>query len=230
MAKFKKRVYRKRRSKRSIPAKRVGKPIYMSGKIAGPFPQSFSTNMLYTNEQLITLISSTTAPDLHVINLTGMYDIDYTHAGHQPRGFDQLMPFFDHYSVMRCTGRVTFTNNSATAPVICWICAMDDVTEGVKREDYLENGHCNYITLGGTNGGNNIREIPFDMDTCQFLGLKRNSDSSKLEGGVASNPSENIYLHMGAICTDAFTASNVTVVYQLNLSFKFTEPKQVTSS
>lgn len=52
-------------------------------------------------------------------NLNGMYDPDYTNAGHQPYGFDQIMATYNKYRVNRASYKISFTTPGADADVLC---------------------------------------------------------------------------------------------------------------
>lgn len=44
----------------------------------------------------------------YVFTLSGLYDPNISGTGHQPMGFDEIMPFYEHYHVLRADVHVTF--------------------------------------------------------------------------------------------------------------------------
>lgn len=50
----------------------------------------------------------------HTYSCNGMYDPDITGIGHQPRGFDQYMQFYNHYTVIGAKMKCTFVENIGT--------------------------------------------------------------------------------------------------------------------
>jgi hypothetical protein len=64
-----------------------------------PIPNKFATKLRYSESVNIDP-SLGGVPGVHVFNASSCYDPNTTGIGHQPRGFDQWMAMFDHFTVV----------------------------------------------------------------------------------------------------------------------------------
>jgi hypothetical protein len=53
-------------------------------------------------------------PTTYTVSCNNLYDPNVTGTGHQPMGFDQLMPLYDHYVGIATKLTVTYTSIDAT--------------------------------------------------------------------------------------------------------------------
>lgn len=188
------------------------------------------TKMLYTSHVAITLASTVAAPGVYVFSANGMYDPDITGTGHQPRGFDQLMLFYDHYVVTGAKIKVRFYNSSTTIAAEAFVTVRDNETTSNNYLDYLESSTTRSVQLSAETGGSPNKTVELDVDIGRFLGRRDPMSDSQLKGSTAANPTEGCFFHIGAFSPDLFTSSNVLIVVTIEYRCSLIEPKIVVAS
>lgn len=82
-------------------------------------PDRFRTKLVYA-DKIQRNVAATY--DGYVWRLNSAYDPDYTGAGHQPLGYDQLAPaLYARYRVLSCKVEVEVVNTGSSAP-LNWVC------------------------------------------------------------------------------------------------------------
>lgn len=69
-------------------------------------PNKAIATLYYTENLVINSFAGTYS--LMEMSVNGLFDPNITHIGHQPRGFDQYMSFFDHYIVLESKCKFTY--------------------------------------------------------------------------------------------------------------------------
>jgi hypothetical protein len=159
-----------------------------------------------------------------------MYDPDVTGTGHQPRGFDQLMLFYDHYVVTKARATVRFFNASTAVSSEVFVTVRDNSVKSTSYLDYLESTYTKTAQLGVEGTSAATKTITFDVDPGRFLGRRDPLSDPQLKGSVAANPDEGCSFHIGAYTPDLFTASNVLLVVTVEYTCTLIEPKMVAAS
>lgn len=186
--------------------------------------------MMYTTDVSISLISSSNQPGTYILVGNGMYDPDSTGTGHQPRGFDQLMAFYDHYVVTGVSLKAQFFNTSSSVASIAFVCPRDSYTASANFTDYGESSLTRTVQLGVEGTSASTKTIVYDLDVGRFLGRRDPLSDPELKGSTAANPTENVFFHIGAITPDLFTASAVLLTATLTFNCVLIEPKMVAAS
>jgi len=164
-----------------------------------------------------------------VYNLTSLFDPDTTGTGHQPIGFDQIMPMYDHYTVIGARARVELVNADETQPQLCLLQLKDTSVVSTNSAEVIENGVSRYTLLSPKGGSKDTATLTLNFSSKKFFG-KSPMDGDKYQGTSTSNPAENCFLH---IMVDPQTTSNVAFVkYIVTIEYIaiMTEPKQLTQS
>ena len=87
---------------------KTGRKNYRKGKYRkrklisntlSPMPCSFATKLTYSSNVSINPGAAGT-PAAYVYRANGLYDPDLTGGGHQPRGYDQFTPMYNHWTVV----------------------------------------------------------------------------------------------------------------------------------
>jgi hypothetical protein len=186
--------------------------------------------MLYTSDVAITLVSNLANPGVYVFSANGMYDPDLTGTGHQPRGFDQLMLFYDHYVVTRARAKCRFFNASTSVPAEVFVTVRDNATPSTSYLDYLESSITKTVQLGVESASTATKTLEFDVDVGKFLGRRDPLSDPQLKGSTSSNPDEGCAFHIGAFTPDVFTASSVLLLVTIEYTCTLIEPKIVAAS
>lgn len=118
-----------RRPRRAMRRRRVQRRrVYNMGRIKDVVPNRYFTKLKYYSGPLGT--TTTTSPGAHVFRLNSIQDPDFTGAGHQPMGHDQLVNLYSRYRVLGVKVRATFGNLTAGAHSKVGILPMPSYTGG----------------------------------------------------------------------------------------------------
>jgi len=223
----KKRTFkRRRRFKRAT--RTIGRSLSLGGKNA-PLPKKLKSKFIYTST-IYNIASTAASPVTHVFSLNGLYDPEIAAGGNQPRGFDQLMLLYDHYVVIGVKARIDFVNASTTNPVYVYAAVRDSASVSTNYRDYMEDAKTKWKILDTEGSGRGVNSMNMVCNPNKFLGRSKPMADPDLKGTVAANPTEQAYLHVGGLCTDLFTTSNIGVIVTLEYTAVLIEPKQVTAS
>jgi len=177
-----------------------------------------------------TVTSGAGSAGAYVFSGNGAFDPDITGTGGQPMGFDQMMLYFNHYTVIRTRLRVVFQTNSTTlrATVAVMISGSSTVTSVI--ENAMENGDIAFQVLeyAGAMGG--TATFTRTLNHGKFQGLRNLVDDPNMRGDAASNPTEQTYFHL--MIWNPSSATTVSADFQVMLEYDtiFHEPRKSTLS
>lgn len=182
----------------------------------------------YVDVDTLTNVAGALTSQLFSCN--GAYDPDYTGGGHQPLWFDQIMPYFQHFCVLRSTIVATFSYNGTPSivPVNVGIAVRGTSTTSATAQLYIENGGCKWATL--LPAAESSRTVKMSFDTKKFFGKKYAVDNYDLKGTILANPQEDAYFH---VFTDPLTGAgtpSIDVQCVIHYSVVFSEPIPVAGS
>lgn len=167
-----------------------------------------------------------------VYNFTanGLFDPNITGSGHQPRTFDQIMPFYDHYIVTGAKMVARFSHLEEH-PIVVGIVQRDSASSGTLNvEDILEYPKRKFITLAAKDAGGSVGTISSTMNVSKFLGRKVMGDPH-LKGTASANPTEQCYFQLFAWKPSGeLWAGDIAVDITIEYSATFVEPKLGISS
>lgn len=167
----------------------------------------------------------------YVFTANGLWDPNITGTGHQPMGFDQIMVFYEHYTVTSSRITVNFFNNDADDSVVVGILLAPDANIETNFSKLNENGLLTKRWLNANSGnGNNKCTLTVRADIAKLNGKNTVIDDDIFRGDATSNPTEQSYFHLFAY--NQVTVNPVTVYFEVLLEFtvKFTEPRKVIQS
>lgn len=218
----KKRIQAKKRPRQELEQKmevsNVGYKIYGNVKNS-PLPSSFKCSMIYATNFALN-VATGGVPAVRVFSANGLYDPDITGVGHQPRGFDQLMALYDHYTVIGSKIEVMGSADQATNPMVFGIALMDGPSVSTDADDYLEEPYSSW-QLANPNGPAVQVLQKFNN---KFLGYKNPMSVEELEGTSSANPSEQAYYHVFAYSTSATDEGNVYLPVRITYTAILKEP------
>lgn len=164
-----------------------------------------------------------------IFSANGLYDPDITGTGHQPMGFDQIIPFYDHYVVIASKITVWFSpRNTNTYDQLCMITLMDSNTADTDPQTALERPVCVHAMVEGTNGGNPLK-LELGANPLRFLG-KSGIDDNEIRGTVSTNPTEQCYFHVQSAPVQTIDAGQLDCYAVIEYTAVFVEPKALTGS
>lgn len=207
------------RARRTRPKKRARRRIPLP--IGGPRKEV--VKLRYNGAACLDLTATGAA--YHIFQANSMFDPDHTGVGHQPRGFDQYMTRFDHYTVIGAKIRVDAVNRQATTQGVVVACTtQDNNTQLVGLDDIMEYPKKHHKILTNDTPRTSLTQ----NYSCRkfFGGIKPLSDVNQ-RGSAAANPLEGCYFGVYCNTMDAAIGSNcIDILITMDFIVAFTEPKQ----
>lgn len=227
-AKKLKKTYRRKR--RSYRKKRYAKRSVLSFTKA-PMPNRFATKLRYAESFTLSIpIGGVAGTYLFVAN--GLFDPNNSGVGHQPRGFDQLMAMYDHYTVIGSKITCTFTTAGlvgVSGPLTVGIALKDSALVASNKNDYMEGRNVKSGVLLRAATSDEAHKITLSKTfSCKkFLGISNPLSSSVARGSSSGNPQEDAYFHLfGQVLTGGADPAAVDCQVVIDYLTVFTEPKQ----
>lgn len=178
--------------------------------------QYFATN---------SITGSSSAVFSYVWSANGAYDPDISGAGHQPLGFDQMMLFYNHYTVVSSRIRVVYTSAS-TFPVHFGLMISGSSSYSTDYQVNVENGNMIYGVVSPASTSSCSVTLRQSANCARFQGIDDVMDDPNMRGDSASNPTEQLYYH--CMVWNPASSSIPTGVLDVYLEYDtvFHEPKK----
>jgi len=167
-----------------------------------------------------------TQPDGHgleVFSANGLYNTRMGSVNdHQPRGFDELMALYHHYTVVGSKCTVKFTPDSVSNPVHCGISVCAAAQRLPTLNSYLEKR--NNIDKILIPPGNYVT-IRKGCSPKKFLRVPSILTNPECQGSINTNPTEEVYFHiyMGSLQPIASGTAVISIV--IEYAVVFSEPQ-----
>ncbi len=161
----------------------------------------------------------------HVFTANGLFDPNITGTGSQPRGFDQIVAMFDHYTVIAARCTAVFT--SPTSGILIGIAQRDNNTVPTAAIAYIEGRNVNWKAMGSLESTATIKS---NMSIKNFLGRPNVLSEDDLRGSSTANPAEQAYFHVFVGSTLSNDPGSVTVQVLIEYVTIWTEPHNPTAS
>jgi len=192
------------------------------------FPMKTRRQLTYYTDK-ISISSGVGSAGAYVFSANGCFDPDITGTGGQPMGFDQMMLFYNHYTVIKSRIKVVF-NNTSTADAMVGLGVSGSATPLSSNEQIVENGELSFTWCqkAGVNGS--IQRITRQISAAQFQGLRNVMDDPNMRGDAANNPAEQLYYHLFVWYPIDSTVVTASIVVVLEYDVMFHEPKKATVS
>ncbi len=141
-------------------------------------------------------------------------------------GFDQMMSFYNHYTVLRSRIRVIIqnTSNTLTPSVGIYLSGTSTVTSSI--EQMAENGDVVIASLGYVGYQGSMSKLTRSCNCAAFQGIDDIMDDPNMRGDSASNPTEQMYFHLAT--WNPYSATQITSGFQAIIEYEtiFHEPKK----
>lgn len=180
-----------------------------------PVPTKFPTKFVYSDE--FSLDPGVNSTDTWVFSANGLFKPNITVAGHQPRGFDQLMVLYDHYVVIGSKIILDITNPDNAVPVYTTIRIADSASTSATISDKLEDGWSR-TRICSSNNGPAHAVLTHSVNPAKFLGRTNALSDSQLKGSVSTNPEEQCYYQIDCFGDDSL-ANPSPVNYRVRMEF-----------
>jgi len=161
----------------------------------------------------------------YVFSANGIFDPDITGTGGQPMGFDQMMIFYNHYTVVRSRIRLEVANLTTNVLTNAGIAVRGSSTPTTVIEQLIETGDIAFVHLTYTGQAQSIGRLTRSVNAGQFQGINSVMDDPNMRGDSASNPTEQLYFHVS--CWNPYSATVGTIGFEAVIEYDvvFHEPR-----
>lgn len=214
-------------------------PVYMQRRyprvaiapMAGTLGRTKLQKFRYVEQ--ISLTAGVSTPATFTFRANGMFDPDArVGLGHQPIGFDQLMTFYNHYTVLGAKLKATFISQGPTASVNSAVVGIElsgNATPTTALNDIYEQGHSKVAVMSNGNAGQ-VKSVIHKLSVKKFLG-QNPLDEDANAGTISSDPAELIYFHVFVAGTNStVNPAVVDVLLELEQTALLHEPKPLAGS
>lgn len=182
-----------------------------------PMPNTFYTKLRYT-ESLSRNISVGSA-NTYIYQANNLFDPDFTGTGHQPRGFDQFMLLYNHYTVVGA--KITLTasgEDSSGENYVFGITQRSDASSASSElKDYTEGRTVvSRMIAGGLS--NPSKTVSSSMNIGRFLGVSKPLSETDLAGSKTAGPERPAYFYLFAAQPTAGSSSG-RIQYQITIDY-----------
>lgn len=215
-------------SKKAAKGKARSSRALGRSQVIGFMPDKFRTTLRYSSTHNLTSTSGAVGRYEFIGN--GLYDPDYTSAGHQPYGFDQLMLMYSKAVVHSCKIRVTGTAQQTYAPMVLLVqhgplnlAIPSSIGDAVERSPKESWGICtstNPLTITSTGTTEELLGVPLSMQLAE----------QDLWSTTGANPALFWYVRLYYQTMDGGTTSTANVLAELEFDVTFFKPVQVSPS
>jgi len=174
--------------------------------------------------------SGASAAGAYIYSANGLFDPDVSGTGGQPMGFDQMMTFFNHYTVVASKITVIAQTNSTSLRSTCGLLVSGSSTATTNIEQLVENGDCQFYVLSYAGQFGGTATMTRRLNIGRFQSVADVMDDPNMRGDSASNPAEQAYYHI--VCWNSASATVITVDCQVLIEYEavFHEPRKASLS
>lgn len=167
----------------------------------------------------------------YTFSANGLYDPNITGTGHQPMGFDQLMQFYNHYTVIGSRIKATFVNVDSTYDCIVGIYkgSASSITT-VDVNELIEQGDVVYTNLNRLTESGNSCDLVQSVGVGKYMGRHSILSEDDFRGTTTANPAEQVYFHCWAAPIANADMSPLYLNVEIEYITVFTEPKELSGS
>ncbi len=211
---------RRRRYKRRFRRKAtIGKTLFGNKRIV----------KLRYQDNFISLTGALGTPNDRIFTGNGLFDPDISVGGHQPRGFDQIMPLYAYYTVVGSKISATYSFQTDVFSAICAIVLRDNPTIFTQTNDIMEDRNSKYAIM--QTGGPTVL-VQKGFSPKRFFAISKPLSSQNLRGSILTNPMEQAYYHVTVSNSDINSLVSVPVNVNIVIDYVvvFHEPQSVGQS
>ncbi len=200
---------------------------------SAPVPAQKKVQLRYVEQFSLDAPASGVAA-LFLFRANDLFDPDFTGGGHQPKGFDQWMVFYDHFTVIGSKIKVTYASTTATAVtanVICGLYLNSDTVSSTSSEFLLEEKLNKAKVIGPMDGGNPMTTMRHSFSAPKFFGKKHIVGGADYRGNTSTSPVEVAFYQIWvAALALADNPGPVDIVVEIEYLAVLTERKTLAQS
>ena len=221
--------YKRKRFKRKRPYKR--RRNYVTPISKSPMPTKYATKLRWGQVGL-QINPGIAQVGKYIFRANSLYDPDYTSAltPQQPRGFDEIMPLYKHYTVIGSKISVQITNLNDAAFYTCFLTLQSEPNLDTDPRDWIERQNVTTKLLG-SKSANPTAMMSKSYSTKKFFSRTNVLDDTTLRGDLNNSPTELAYFNLGAIESD-YTGDPGPIYFNVTIDYivLFNEANDVAAS
>ncbi len=166
----------------------------------------------------------------HFFSANGAFDPDITGVGHQVMGFDQMMSFYEQYTVVFATATATCIGEENMRAALYLSPDTTSITDPIRL---MENGLITTCVHAGTvtQVGTRPKPLTLACDVRKYFGRRTQQellDDNSLVGTAAANPTEQVYFAVTAWCGHNLPAIAKNLYFDILIEYDvvYWEPKK----
>lgn len=229
---YKKSRYKSKYPSKKKKSKRRDRSVIstISPGISTPFPISMIVKHKYV--ETITLTPGALLPTLAYYSANSLFDPRSAVGGHQPIGYDQMTPIYDHYLVLgaKMTVNCFSTANSPTNGTSMMFITLNDDTSAVGTYDtVMEQSLTAVKPLTASDGKGHVKLVK-NFSAKKYFGVTDLDDNSKYQGASLSSPADQAFFVLGTQALNTSASDPVACVIEIEYIAKWTELRTLVQS
>lgn len=191
-----------------------------------PLATVLSSKMKFRTE--VSLTSAAGAPAVNVYRANDIGDPNATAIGHQPRGYDQIVPLYERSLVTHSKIRIMCQPQNAGTNYYA-ICLLDNATPLLSLNDYLESKYVVYKLAGGNTAHSTVT-MSLSWDDRRITGVKDPLDDDDLSGftnetqALTVQPLNSWFYHVFTIPSLGADGGQQSLDVAIDYDVKFHQP------
>lgn len=203
MPRYYPRYWRRRRYAMRRRYRRRRKRAVLKSNPAVPLPNSFKTHHRWIGTASLDPPAATAG--VGVYNANDIYR-PLASSTHQPIGFEQMIPFYEAFTVVgsKITADFSPVGAATAVPLTLGIALRGYATPQPDSDTYMEQGNCHYrLHPGAAYRGSNAR-VTYKYNNTFLVGPNLTGQLliPELEGTATSSPTQLAYYHVFAQASD----------------------------
>lgn len=156
------------------------------------------------------------------------FDPNLTGAGHQPRGFDQLMALYESYVVLSSFISVKAEKPHSAEPMAVNIAITEaGISNDASLEDMMENNPRTTRTGMASPNGSPPLFVRAAVNVAKYLNRSGGiADDLDLQGTASTNPSKQITFNVNTVRAGAVNGGTVDLIITIVYRVMFLTPKK----
>lgn len=204
-----------------------------------PQPLTFTTKLKYSDQFIGGSVNANTCNLLQCYRANGCFDPNVTAAGHQPKGFDQIMALYTYFTVTACTIRACVWNGDTASICRAGVTLLNTSTtlSAVGTYDEFEGTRYSTIEPIGSTAADVRPAKSYHVNITNkcpsiaaWVGTKDIMDDADLRGTTASDPANQLFWHVWAQSIDGNAVTSINGVIVIEYTVTFSSPATLAQS
>lgn len=172
----------------------------------------------------------------YVFRANDLYDPNYTGTGHQPLGFDQLMQYYNHFTVIGSKCTVMFTPSSGVGGLTPGLLGVALSDGGVTVSGYANTNHLlegrqtgmKTMWLGDPASMGSRRSVVKTFSHNKFF--CRPSTNTEFKGNVGGSPQETAFYEVFVASVNSNDPASMILTVVIDYIALMSEPRDLPQS